>query len=106
MPCARARRSAPTISSSGRMCPNIRSTSPERPPVLAEEALDGLGVEALVRTEGAERVEDVSGQHAAEVHEQAFHRRAISRAFAASIGTPRSNSPRYSSSELPDWKRL
>ena len=78
----------------------------ERAWILAEQALDRVGIEPLVVAEGAERVEDVRGEHAAEVHQQALHECAISRAFSASIGTPRSNRPRYSSSELPAWKRL
>jgi hypothetical protein len=74
--------------------------------VGAEQPLDRVGVEALVLAEGAERREHVRGQHAAEVDQQALHECAISRAFSASIGTPRSKSARYWSSELPDWKRL
>src|ERR687898_579970 len=78
----------------------------DRARLAPEQALDRLRVQALVLAESPERLEDVRCQHAAEVDQQALHERAISRAFSASIGTPRSNSARYWSSELPDWKRL
>jgi hypothetical protein len=78
----------------------------ERARVLAEQPLDRVRIEALVVAEGAEGLEHVRREHAAEVDQEALHECAISRAFSASIGTPRSKSARYWSSELPDWKRL
>ena len=78
----------------------------ERARILAEEPPDGVRVQPLGLAEVAERVEHVRCQDAAVVDQKTLHPFAISRAFSASIGTPRSNRPRYSSSEFPAWKRL
>src|ERR671936_1121670 len=79
--------------------------------VLAEGALDRVRWQPLRLAERLERVEDVGGEDAAEVGQQSLHEPGggclvISSAALASIGTPLSNSFRYSSSVVPITERL